>query len=217
MREKEDLTGCKFNLLTVKSITKDYRGRKAWICICDCGTETIASPTQLKKGGKKSCGCQKYGNANKKHGGRGTRLYSIWKGIRKRVNNKNAPNYLWYGGKGIRICEEWNDFILFREWALSNGYDDTKTIDRIDSNKDYSPNNCRWATKKEQANNKTSNRFITYRNKTQTAKEWADETGIYYNTIIYRLNANWDLDEVFSKPDLNRTKKHIKGNYYEQH
>lgn len=115
------------------------------------------------------------------------RLFSIWTGMKSRCYNKNTINYCNYGKKGISICEEWrNSFEKFCIWALSNGYDETLSIDRIDPNGNYEPNNCRWATNKEQANNRTSNRYITIDGTTKTLQQWVDETGVSRDVIEYR-------------------------------
>ncbi len=140
----KDLTGMKFGKLTAIKYFKTGNSLK-WICKCDCGNEIICYGYDLQRGRTVSCGCHK-----KKHAGRYTRLYSIWQSMKKRCLNPNHRFYKYYGGKGIGICDEWvNDFSAFREWALSNGYSDTLTIDRIDSSKGYFPENCQWITVSE--------------------------------------------------------------------
>lgn len=109
--------------------------------------------------------------------------------MRTRCNNPNYDKYQWYGGKGVTVCDEWSSFKPFREWALSHGYQDSLTIDRIDPNSNYNPENCRWVDRKAQANNRTSNRMITYNGKTQSMQLWAEELGINASTFKQRLNA----------------------------
>lgn len=136
-----------------------------------------------------------------KHGQTGTRLYRIWKAMKTRCYNSNFPRYKDYGGRGIAICSEWlNDPCSFFEWAKSNGYNDNLTIDRIDNDGDYTPNNCRWTTKKQQNNNRRTNRFFTFCGVTKTIAQWAEETGINQFTLYDRLEHGWPDDKMFVKP-----------------
>ena len=133
--------------------------------------------------------------------GRYTRLGRIYHNMKTRCTNPNYDKYKWYGGKGISICDEWmNSYDVFEEWAMSHGYTDKLTLDRIDANKNYCPENCRWVDRKTQANNRTSNRVITYNGQTKTLQEWAEITGINYNTLSNRFKAGWSADEALTKP-----------------
>jgi len=160
-----DLTGKKFERLTVierVGRSKDYQA--VWLCICDCGTEKRVRSRDLKKGNTKSCGCLRLENFIKRsitHGHRKERLYGVWSKIKERCYNPNNKSYKRYGGRGIKMCEQWKmDYLAFREWALSNGYDKDApfgecTIDRIDNDKGYSPDNCRWVDMLTQRKNQT--------------------------------------------------------------
>lgn len=130
------------------------------------------------------------------------RLNKIYWGMRERCYNQNCVNYKRYGKKGVTVCREWlNDYNKFKEWALKNGYSDSLTLDRIDNTKGYAPSNCRWVTMKEQQNNRTNNRLITYKGKTQTLSQWSDELGISYSVIRLRYyNHKWDIAKVFETP-----------------
>ena len=189
----KDLIGQKFGRWTVvERVGSDKHNRALWKCQCECGNTNLVNSECLTRGNSKSCGClndevRKSGNNRRTHGMCGTRLYRIWKDIHNRCNNPNTEDYQkWYGSKGITVCDEWSKFEPFRDWAVNNGYSDDLTIDRIDFNKGYYPENCRWITLKEQANNKSNVVRIEINGETHTISEWAEITGLPRSTINMR-------------------------------
>lgn len=200
----QDLSGQKFGFLTaIKVVEKNNKGESVWECICDCGNITKSTCSNLKRGHTKSCGCYKKVCCITHHE-TNTRLYKIWKGIKTRCYNKNFPKYSNYGGRGISVCEQWlENYSNFRDWSMLNGYNDTLTIDRIDNNGNYEPNNCRWVNNKTQSNNRRDNCFITYLGETLTISQWGDRLGIDPKTIRARYKVyNLPLEKVFYKGDL---------------
>lgn len=170
-----DLTGRRFGKLTVIERLERKSEKNRWLCKCDCGK--YATPTTYRlTHGQTSCGCDKTIYAT--HGMSKTRLYKTWLGMKKRCDNPNERCYERYGEKGVKVCEEWHDdFSAFAEWALSHGYADDLTIDRIDNSKGYSPDNCRWVTRDEQSRNRSSNILLTHNGKTMILAEWCRELG----------------------------------------
>lgn len=130
-----------------------------------------------------------------------TRLYRIWVSMRARCNIQSSGSYKWYGAKGIRVCEEWSSFGVFEKWAKTAGYNDALTLDRINSDKDYSPDNCRWVTWTVQANNRTGNHLITYCGEQKTISQWARLVGIPAKTLYRRINdLDWSIERALETP-----------------
>lgn len=191
-------SGDKFGWLTVikevePNVTPCGTVQRKFLCKCDCGNDIIRSRRALISGDTPSCGCQivsiadktrKYPKGITKH-----YLYSTWIGMRQRCYNKNTTHYPLYGGRGITVCDEWlTDFLSFYSWALNNGASEELSLDRIDNNKGYSPDNCRWATDEEQQRNKRNNRIIEYNGVSKPLVEWSIELGINEATIRFRLD-----------------------------
>lgn len=202
-----DLTGKRFGRLTVKGRSENRHNATYWHCVCDCGKEVVVRGSSLKCGDSKSCGClvrEISKERNTKHGGYGTRLYRIWDGMKARCRNPKAISYSNYGGKGIDVCPEWNDFVVFREWAIEHGYKDNLTIDRIDSKKNYMPDNCRWVDMVTQENNKSSNKYVTYNGKTMSLSMWAKELHLSYNMLLKRIKRGWPFERAINTEPLKR-------------
>lgn len=203
MAEFIDLTGKKFGRLTVLLSTgENRRGHAVWMCKCDCGKIIEVRSDYLRKGDTKSCGCLQREKASKRcknqktHGGTHERLYKVWKGMKQRCNDTNDPHYQRYGLRGIFVCQEWADsYQAFKEWAYSHGYDDSApkgvcTIDRINNDKGYSPDNCRFVSTAVQNKNTSKTRNITVLGETKCLKEWAkvlqvDSYAIYRAERLY--------------------------------
>lgn len=197
-----DLTGKRFGKLTVierasNRVGKDNRSRVYWLCRCDCGNIKTIEASCLIQGHTKSCGClqkEASSKANSKHRATDSRLYNVWCAMKRRCTNKNVPEYPRYGGRGISVCDDWkNSFDSFRTWALSTGYNEDAprgmcTLDRIDNDGNYCPENCRWVTQQEQMNNVCYNHRITYNGETHTIAEWSRIRNIPYSKILNRIN-----------------------------
>ncbi len=199
-----DLTGQTFGrwtVLTRAGSTKN--GRAAWLCRCVCGTEKIVAAGCLRDGKSKSCGClnlEKIIERNTTHGMTGTRLYGIWTKMVQRTTNEKDERYEDYGGRGITMCEEWRkSFEAFKMWAVENGYAENLTIDRINNDRGYSPDNCRWVTKKVQMRNTRRTHFLTFRGETKCITDWAEETGISRAVIDARINRlGWSVERALT-------------------
>ena len=187
----------------------DRCGNVRWICQCDCGNTTRVPSGHLKSGHTKSCGClvRDLGAIkNRTHGESKTRLYAVWKSIRQRCNDASCARYADYGGRGIKMCSEWDDYTKFRDWAYQHGYDDKApygelTIDRMDANGNYEPNNCRFISLKEQNKNKRDLRHINYNGENHILSEWAELLGVEYATLYNRIfTYGWHVERAFTEP-----------------
>lgn len=205
-RKTIDLTGQKFGRLTaIERAGTDKKGCVKWLCHCDCGSTTITRGVCLRNGKALSCGCgnkEAVTKANTKHGESRSKLYRVWAGIKDRCYNPNLKEYKNYGLRGIKMCDEWlHNYVAFREWAMSHGYTDKLSIDRIDVNDDYKPANCRWITMEEQQNNKRNTPHIEFKGETLTLKEWSKILGVGYGKLYQRIyRYHWTIEKALSTP-----------------
>ena len=218
---EKDLIGQKFSRLTVIELNKQNKGGSSWVCKCDCGKIVIIRASDLKKGNRKSCGCILSDGKKKSleaciktcttHGLSNTREYSIWKNMISRCENPKSKSYKHYGGRGITICEEWHNIETFYKRTKESGYKDGLTIDRIDVNGNYEPNNCRWATQKEQTNNERRNIKTEFNGEIHTLGEWSEILNININTLQYRYHRGDRGDRLFRKVELEDYDKNRKA------
>ena len=203
----KDLLGKRFGSLTVteyagtvKQSENSNKVRNLWKCVCDCGNEIVVRDNNLITGTTRSCGCRRKNVCAETHFKHGAgkreneeRLYRVWKSMKGRCNCANDKRYAYYGGKGIKVCDEWNDYQNFKEWALKNGYDENAekgkcTIDRIDYNGNYCPENCRWVDIQTQANNTSRNHYIDFMGNKVTIAEFSRIMHIKPTTAWYYIN-----------------------------
>lgn len=182
-----------------------------YLCKCDCGKSKVIRASSLRNGYTQSCGCYMKEMLSKRqsvHNMSKSTLYKAWCNMKARCFNTRRKDYCDYGGRGITMCEEWKDFEVFKEWAMKNGFKEEKvkgknilSLDRVDVNGNYCPDNCRWATDKEQANNKRNTRRFYYKGKNLTAREWSDLLGINYGTLVGRLHkSSWSVEKALTEP-----------------
>jgi len=200
-----DLTGKNFTRLT--AISPDFSKKRVhWICKCTCGNEVLVATYNLTGGVTKSCGCLKleifckkittHGQSKRKMH---TETYNTWAGMRKRCNTPSCMSYKYYGGKGIKVCDRWNNFKLFFE-DMGEKPEGKYSLDRIDNNGGYSKDNCRWADAKTQCNNKRNNWMLTVDGVTQSLTSWAEHYNISPITVRSRLKLGWNTIDALSRP-----------------
>jgi len=185
----------KFGRLTVLRLQEVRNHISFWVCRCDCGNEKIARGKNLVSGSTQSCGCY-FIDKMTTHGMSRTRVYRIWSYMRQRCNSPKDIGYKYYGGKGIRVCKRWDS--SFENFFADMGHPptDQHTIDRIDSNGDYEPGNCKWSTMQEQNCNRGNNRHITYEGRTLTIGEWAKVVGVDRGTLWHRFKKGLSPKEI---------------------
>lgn len=190
----------------------DSRKGNYWFCKCDCGVERSVTATNLVRGLSMSCGCYNREcliKLSTTHGIPPSHpLYSVWGNMKDRCTNPHNKTYEYYGGRGIHVCDEWmHDFKAFYDWSMANGWAKGLQIDRIDNDKGYSPDNCRWVTRIENCNNRRDNHFIEYNGERHTMSEWGRITGLGRSIIKSRLMRGWSVDDALSRPKQERNLK----------
>ena len=194
--KSKDITGKKFGKLTAIKLDHIERTKTGtvhyWLYRCDCGNEKVIRKGEVSQGGSQSCGCflkESVQKRSKKHGQSHLRLYHIMHDMKQRCLNPNNKNYKHYGARGITIYKDWLDnFDSFYNWAINNGYKENLTIERINFNGNYEPNNCKWILLNEQSKNTRRTRFITVNNETYCLGDWAKKFNMKYNTLKYHID-----------------------------
>jgi hypothetical protein len=201
-----DAVGQRFGCWTILAPAKTKWGSAHVSCRCDCGTIKDVEYRNLLRARSLSCGCSRAPRIRErsyKHGGGGTRLYGIWHGMNRRCGNPRAVHYERYGGRGIAVCVEWReDFECFRAWAISAGYTDDKEIDRINNHGNYQPDNCRWASRKENARNTSRTVLLTAFGETKPISAWAedDRSVVSSYALNSRLKRGWSPEDAIMRP-----------------
>ena len=202
-RKGHDLKGREINgLKIIERNGSSESGDAMWDYRCHCGEIKTAAASSLKNGGTRSCGCMKnrfISKANSTHGRSLTALYSIWKTMRYRCQNPNNPKYERYGKRGIKVCDEWQDYPTFLKWSIKNGYEEGLTIDRIDNDGNYEPDNCRWVNNYIQQKNRSNNKWISFSGYNYILSDWSRMTGLNHKTISHRLNNGWSVEKALTK------------------
>lgn len=200
MASVKNIKGNKYARLLVQ----EYWGIKSkeahWLCLCDCGNTTVVKGAKLRSGHTRSCGCllkESAARINYSHGGVGTRLYGIWEKMKGRCHPVHGDKN--YGLRGISVCKQWKSFACFREWALENGYKETLSIERVDVNGNYCPENCTWIPLNEQARNTR----LSVKYNGETASEASRRLGGKFSNLVYlRMKRGWSKEKAFTTPVL---------------
>lgn len=202
-----DRTGDVYGRVVILHFVSRGKNGALWLGKCLCGNEKVFNIASLRSGAVRSCGClsleRKHSGSNQMvHGdsrvGMVARLHSIWRGMLKRCNAPRSSTYSGYGGRGIRVCDEWLDYVVFKKWALESGYMDDLSIDRIDNDGNYCPSNCRWVDMKLQARNRRTTRWIYFQGEKKSLAEWCEKTGLGPGTITKRLKRGWPIEKTLT-------------------
>lgn len=198
MPNRLELEGMQYGKLTVlRRNGQDKHRAWMWECQCDCGKSVVVRGSTLSAGRTKSCSSCASSASSTTHGQTGTLLYQRWRAMISRSEYPSHREFANYGGRGIKVSPEWHEFSAFAR-DMGPGFDPDLELDRIDVDGDYAPENCRWATRVEQQNNRRNNHRILWRGTTRTVKQWADLLGLKPNTLLYRLRRGWDLDRAMT-------------------
>lgn len=199
MGRRLDITGERYGKLVALYPTSKYEksGGISWMFRCDCGNLKECSTNSVRRGLIKSCGC-----LHKPHGESKTRLHRIWCGMRERCRIDNTGFHKNWAGRGIKVCDEWNRYPLFKEWALSHGYTDDLTIDRIDNNGDYEPANCRWISYREQLRNTRTNHYVTINGESHIVPDWCEILQTVTPSTVYQRvkKYGWTFEKALTTP-----------------
>lgn len=199
--------GQKFNKLTIVREVERTSIKRRFLCQCDCGNYTQVNLNMLRTSAIKSCGCLlvENGKKNKIHGQWKSKLYAIWRDMKQRCLNPNNQQYKNYGGRGIKIRDEWLEFNSFYQWAIKSDYKVGLSIERKDVNGNYEPSNCTWIPKSEQLNNLRRTRWVTWSGETRNIAQWSAKTGLSSETIRRRLAYGWSIDRALSEPPQSKS------------
>lgn len=204
MLKVQQLMSKKYSRLTITEIGPPKSGGRKCIAVCDCGITKSYNLSSVMRGDVKSCGCLQRENAkysNTKHGLKQHTLYSIWCNMKTRCTNPKSENFKWYGGKGITICNDWlNDFKIFFEWSIANGWAEGMQLDRKDGSKPYYPDNCRFVTPSANSRNRTSNVVLIYQGESKCLTEWCELLNLDYSSIHHRIARGWDTTRALETP-----------------
>lgn len=203
----KDITGIKYNLLTaVNRIGSNKHNQSIWLCLCDCGIYKKALIGDLNSGHLKSCGCLNIQSRIKTHTTHGlskkNKLYKVWDAMKARCYNKNHRSYKNYGGRGIFVCKDWQNYENFHVWSISAGYMDGLSIDRVDNDRGYSPDNCKWVEMKEQVRNRRITKTLEYNGELKPLAEWCEVFELDYHKTNQKLLKGWTFEKVLLSVNL---------------
>ena len=192
-------SGLKFGRLTVLRRAENAKsGDAQFFCRCDCGKDSISTGWNLKTGNTRSCGCYQE-ESRIKHGLWQSHTYNCWSNMKARCQNENHDSYKHYGGRGITVCERWQEYKKFFT-DMGDSPTESHPIDRINNNGNYDPGNCRWATRKQQQNNRRNSHMLEFQGQRKTMAQWAECLGIRYQVIFTRIDRNWPVDRALTTP-----------------